>query len=132
MSHVLVLSRDHRFREHCSESLRAEGFVPHVVESEIDARSYLEDKGAVDLVILNTAANAKECRTLLDLLVKLKPRVSVILSCDYFGFWNDFSTWLADACVINTDDLRELIEKARQLTTATRDGADKDYAVDWA
>lgn len=133
MGQVLVVSRDARFQERCSASLLAEGFTPHICEREAEVREFLSRNERVDLVIVNSPGQSAECHQLLDYLNQHRPRISVIISCDYFSYWDDFFTWLADACVTSSGDLTELIEKTRQLAPAQRPKRNgEDFAVDWA
>jgi Ni2+-binding GTPase involved in maturation of urease and hydrogenase len=133
MGDVLVVSRDARFQQSCRESLLAEGFTPHVCDQEVQVREFVDTHQQLDLVIVNSPGPSHECHQLLDYLNQHRPRISVIISCDYFSYWDDFFTWLADACVVNSGDLTELIEKSRQLAQSTKQRlSGEDFSVDWA
>lgn len=139
MHSVLILSNDNRFRSECAEVLREDGFNSYAVDSEDGVHDFLQGRyGTVDLVIVN-ATKSNESRNLLDYLAKLKPHVSVLLSCDYFGYWNDFYTWLADRCVVTPSDrsgLKELREAVKQIVSVSghqEESTDTGrFAVDWS
>ena len=110
MSTILVYSDDTRFGKVCANELKSEGYLPYVFTTEEGVVDFFRQRSAVDLVILNEGAEKPGSHHLLEMLREMRPQVSVIMTSEYFNFWNDFSTWLADACLVNTPDLAELKE----------------------
>jgi DNA-binding response OmpR family regulator len=136
MSTILVYSDDTRFGRACASELKSEGYLPYVVTTEEGIVDFFKQSSAVDLVILNEGAEKPGSHHLLEVLRELKPQISVIMTSEYFNFWNDFSTWLADACLVNTPDLTELKETVKTFLShptgsPERVGSAK-YSVDWA
>ena len=136
MSTILVYSDDTRFGRACANELKSEGYLPYVVTTEEGVVDFFKQRSAVDLVILNEGAEKPGSHHLLEVLRELRPQVSVIMTSEYFNFWNDFSTWLADACLVNTPDLVELKETVKTFLShpagsQERVGSAK-HSVDWA
>lgn len=136
MSTILVYSDDTRFGRACANELKSEGYLPYVVTTEEGVVDFFKQRSAVDLVILNEGAEKPRSHHLLELLREMRPQVSVIMTSEYFNFWNDFSTWLADACLVNTPDLVELKETVKTFLShpagsQERVGSAK-HSVDWA
>ncbi len=131
MRNILILSHDDTFRVECEEALKQEGYSPHSVSTEKGMFDFLKKNRTVDLVILNPQQQGEECHRVLDKLVQQKPRVSVLLSCDHYNYWNDFYTWLADACLLTPSNKAGLKETVRQLIGAKRSvaGDSEELAV---
>ena len=136
MSTILVFSDDTRFGKTCARELRSEGYVPYVVSSEEGVVDFFKHRSAVDLVVLKEGAEKPGCHHALEVLRGLRPQVSVIMTSEYFNFWNDFSTWLADACLVNTPDLAELKETVKTFLSHPAGSQERvasaKYSVDWA
>ncbi len=136
MSTILVYSDDTRFGSNCANELKSEGYFPYVVSTEEGVVDFFKQSSAVDLVILNEGAEKPGSHHLLEVLRELRPRVSVIMTSEYFNFWNDFSTWLADACLVSTPDLAELKETVKTFLSRPSEsheqGGSAKYSVDWA
>jgi len=136
MSTILVFSDDTRFGKTCARELRSEGYVPYVVSSEEGVVDFFKHRSAVDLVVLKEGAEKPGCHHALEVLRGLRPQVSVIMTSEYFNFWNDFSTWLADACLVASPDLTELKETIKVFLShhdqPPEPIAEGNYSVDWA
>jgi DNA-binding response OmpR family regulator len=136
MNTILVYSDDTRFGRACANELKSEGYVPYVVTTEKGVVDFFKKRSAVDLVILNEGTEKPGSHHVLEVLRAIKPQVSVIMTSEYFNFWNDFSTWLADACLVNKPDLAELKETVRtflgQSAVPTDQTHAAKYTVDWA
>ncbi len=131
VQNILILSHDDAFRSECVDVLKEGGYVPHPVSTEKGMFDFLKRNKKVDLVIVNSAEPGEECHRVLDQLSQQRPRVSVLLSCDYDSYWNDFYTWLADACLVtpaNKTILRDTV--TRIIGSKTRKSGDApDLAV---
>lgn len=137
MGTILVYGGDVGFRQSCEQALKSEGWVPHFVSTESGVLDFLKERSGVDIVILKVKSAGEDCHFVLERLRQIKPHLSVILTADYFNFWNDFSTWLADACLVTTPDLMELKETVRHMLVAQSIGHNSGsetgkYSVDWA
>jgi DNA-binding response OmpR family regulator len=136
MNTILVYSDDSRFGKSCASELKSEGYVPYVVSSEEGIVDFFKRRPAVDLVILNEGGEKSGSHHMLEVLRKLKPQVSVIMTADYFNFWNDFSTWLADACLVSSPDLTQLKDTVRLLLSQHGESQSQvgsaHFTVDWA
>jgi DNA-binding NtrC family response regulator len=133
MSEVIIVSQDQQFRDKCAHLLSEEELPYEFATSEADLQRQLRSR-RVGLVILKSGHDESDCRPLLDMLKGQHPKVSVILSTEYFSFWSDFSTWAADACVVDSKDMQELRTKVHELAGVTKAQADEAEAflVDWA
>jgi len=120
MNTILVYSDDALFGRACAHELKLEGYAPHVVSTEKGVVDFLKKRSSVDLVILNEGVEKAGTHHMLEVLRSIKPKVSVIMTADYFNYWNDFSTWLADACLLNTPDLSELKETVKSFLVDER------------
>ena len=133
MRNVLIVSRNDAFRSMCAEALKEEGCRSYCVDTENGVFDYLRQNRETDLVIVNSTRSGEECHRLLDRLSRVKPHVSVLLSCDSFSFWNDFYTWLADACLVTPTDFGGLRDKVRELIGTGGETQDStQFAVDWS
>lgn len=136
MMSVLICSHDDAFRSECSEALMLEGFEPHSVSNEDDVTRYLEDRGQVDLVIMNAERPDDAVHRVLDYLAQVKPHVSVLLSCDSFNYWDDFFLWLADCCLVTPENIGSLKESVKKLVagkaTDPKTTESGSFAVDWS
>jgi DNA-binding response OmpR family regulator len=136
MSTILVYSDDTRFGKTCANELKSEGYLPYVFTTEEGVVDFFKQRSVVDLVILNEGAEKPTSHHLLEVLREMRPKVSVIMTSEYFNFWNDFSTWLADACLVNTPDLAELKETVKTFLSQPPGSQERlssgTYSVDWA
>ena len=136
MLSVLILSHDDAFRMECAEALKEDGFNSYSVSSEDGVANFLEKQGLVDLVIVNSERPNDETHRVLDYLAQIKPRISVLLSCDSFDYWNDFFTWLADSCVVTPADFHGLSKTVKALVAGRglieRKPEEGGFAVDWS
>lgn len=136
MLSVLILSHDDAFRMECAEVLKEDGFNSIAVASEDGVTNFMEKQGSVDFVIVNSERPNDETRRVLDYLSQFRPHVSVLLSCDYFSYWNDFFTWLADSCVVTPSDFHGLSKTIKSLVAGRgiieRKPEEGGFAVDWS
>ena len=135
MLSVLVLSHDDGFRLECAEALRQDGYRPFLVTSESGVTELFEGSGKIDAVIVNANEPNEETHRVLDYLAQFRPRVSVLLTCDYFNYWNDFVTWLADGCLVTPSDKRGLSTTIGELIAGRASRMQKPeadgFAVEW-
>lgn len=136
MKKILIYCEDSRFRQRCESELRSEGYIPYSVSSENDVFDFMKHGQGVDLVIVNARPESEGCHHVLEFLRQITPHPSILLTADYFCFWNDFTSWLADECLVVTPDLGEFKEKVKSfLCGPSQPGklADRgSFSVDWA
>ena len=132
MSEVIIVSRSPQFRNKCARMLAEERLQWSFAGSPEELTRQLRSR-KVGLVIVKSGRTESECHQVLDLIKDQSPSVSVILSADYFNFWSDFSTWVADACVVESKDMAELRSAVQDLTVLSNSAADdsEDFPVDW-
>lgn len=137
MGNILIFSRNARFREECREALSQEGLKAQVVDDEQAVLNFLKQPQAVDVIVYNPWHSDADCRKILRHLSATRPRVPVVLACDYFNYWNDFTSWLADACVVYSPDYAEVKDMVREFVgSATcrevKRQSGGEFTVDWA
>jgi DNA-binding NtrC family response regulator len=115
MGTILVFGGDIGFQHDCEQALKSEGWNPQFVSSEKGVLDFIRERSGVDIVILNVRSAGENFHQVLERLRQIKPHLSVILTADYFSYWNDFSTWLADACLVTSPDFSELKETVRHF-----------------
>ena len=134
MHKILVICEEAGLRDACRRELSGEGYDVHWVSSGHSALKYIEQH-KVDLVILHSDAVDNDCFTILEVLRSFCPDVSIILTSGRFDYWNNFMTWLADACLVPSPGLKELKHKVSELLTvgpaADRIATGSSFAVDW-
>ena len=117
MNTIVVYSRYSIFSHSCESELRSEGYSPCVVASEEGLAKCFRELLEVDLVILNIESRSENSRHLLESVRQSNPNVKVVLTSDSSDFWNDFSTWLADACIVTSADLSGLKDTVKRFLT---------------
>ncbi|MCK4856801.1 MAG: response regulator [candidate division Zixibacteria bacterium] len=133
MSKILLACRDDDLRGSCKGQLEDDGYLVHWVTSGEDALDYVQSH-EVDLVILHADVADRDCSAILEVLRSFRPDVSVVLTSNHFDYWNNFMTWLADACLVPSPDLAELKETVGMLLEARREEGSvttTQFAVDW-
>ena len=96
------------------EELSAEGYQ---VTSVHDADSALDalKEGAFDLIITDIRMPGKDGIELIARIMGLRKDVPIIINTAYQSYKEDFMTWAADAYVVKSSSLAELITKVREL-----------------
>ncbi len=96
-----------------------EGFRVCRAATLAQGRALLHE-GDIDLVVLDIRLADESGLTLLHEIKSRKPALPVILSTAYARYQDDFSSWLADAYVVKSSDLSELIQTVRALLERAR------------
>jgi DNA-binding response OmpR family regulator len=109
---ILVVDDEEPIRLLYKTELEEEGFE---VLSTSKARRALELVGseAVDLVVLDIQMPDMDGIEALQKIVGKKRNMPVIINSAYPNFKDNFMTWIADAYVVKSPDLRELKDKIR-------------------
>jgi len=136
MDNILVVCCDERFRGTCTKGLSNSEMKIHYVDSSKDALDYLDTHNDIDLVILHTANCGQDAFKILEIIHSFKPYVSILLTSDSFNYWNNFRSWLADDCIVNSGDVSELRNRVSKLLGSKSDPKQRKinhqrFSVDW-
>ncbi|MGB2988754.1 MAG: response regulator [Candidatus Zixiibacteriota bacterium] len=112
---ILIADDDENARLMCERGLRAAGYVTHSVSSGPEALQFVAKNPPLDLIILDIKMAPLDGIEVLKQLRARKVGIPVILYSDYSFYKGDFDTWLADAYVVKSSDLRELKKKVKEL-----------------
>lgn len=115
MATILIADDDENARLLCERGLRAVGYVTHSVSSGPEALHFVAKNPPLDLIILDIKMAPLDGIEVLKQLRARKVGIPVILYSDYSLYKRDFDTWLADAYVVKSSDLRELRKKVKEL-----------------
>ena len=114
---ILLVDDDEDVRLMCEKGLRNDGYATHSVSSGLEALQFMETSPKVDLIVLDIKMAPFDGIELLKRLRAKRVSIPVILYSDYSLHKANFNTWLADAYVMKSSDLRELKKKVKQLLT---------------
>lgn len=112
---ILLVDDDEDSRLLCERELRRGGYGIHSASSGPEALQFLNRNPKVDLIILDIRMPNMNGIEVLKKLRDKNINIPVILYSDYSAYRNNFLSWLADAYLIKSPDLRELKKKVREL-----------------
>jgi CheY-like chemotaxis protein len=112
---ILIADDDEDARLMCERGLRAAGYMTHSVASGTEALQFVARNPVLDLIVLDIKMAPPDGIEVLKQLRARKVGIPVILHSDYSFYKGDFETWLADAYVVKSSDLRELQKKVKEL-----------------
>jgi len=115
MKTILLVDDDENVRLMCERGLRGEGYVTHSVSSGPEAMQFMAKNPTVDLIILDIRMAPFDGIEVLKQLRAKRVNIPVILYSDYSFYKENFDTWLANAYVVKSSDLRELKDKVKEL-----------------
>jgi CheY-like chemotaxis protein len=115
MATILIADDDENARLMCERGLRAVGYVTHSVSSGLEALQFVAKNPPLDLIILDVKMTPLDGIEVLKQLRAGKVGIPVILYSDYSSYKDDFDTWLADAYVVKSSDLKELKRTVKEL-----------------
>jgi len=115
MATILIADDDENARLMCERGLRAVGYVIHSVSSGLEALQFVAKNPPLDLIILDIKMAPPDGIEVLKQLRARKVVIPVILYSDYSLYKGDFDTWLADAYVVKSSDLKELKKTVKEL-----------------
>lgn len=111
---ILIVDDEENIGRLYADELSLDGFDVLVANSGESALTAIED-AVPDLVVLDIKMDDMSG---LDILGQLKQKnrdLPVILNSAYSTYKDDFMSWLADAYVVKSSDLKELKVKIREL-----------------
>jgi DNA-binding response OmpR family regulator len=87
------------------------------VTSVYDAEAALEalKKGTFDLIITDIRMPGKNGIELITEIMGLRKETPIIINSAYQSYKEDFMTWAADAYVVKSSSLEELVSKIKEL-----------------
>jgi len=105
---VLVVDDDLNQRLLYEQELRDAGYAVVVASSGPEAIEIVA-QGGIDVVVLDIAMPGMDGVECLTKLLDIDRQLPVILNTAYANFKHDFMTWAAEAYVVKSSDLGELL-----------------------
>ena len=118
MIRVLVIDDEIHVRKLYEDLMTREGFQ---VQSAADVESALKaiNKEQFDIIILDIELEKESGMNALKDFKSLNPNLPIILNSAYSIYMSDFHSWMADAYIIKSSDIRPLIDKIRELAISS-------------
>ena len=116
MKTILIVEDERNLRTLYSQELRAEGYEVIAVSSSHEALQQVNEH-AVDLAVVDIKLGDESGLELSQKLMNIKQDIKIILNSAYSRYMSDFKSWSADAYLVKSSDLTELISKVRELTS---------------
>lgn len=114
MAHLLVIDDEGDIRHLYAAELEDDGHTVVTCGNSRDAMEQLLHQ-AFDLVILDIQLDQESGLELLQKIAQQQETLPVILCTAYSCYKDDFSSWLADAYVVKSSDLKELKSEVRRI-----------------
>ncbi len=111
---ILVVDDEKNMRFLYSQELVEEGYNVLTAENGKEALSIIENS-EVSLVVLDIKLKDENGLDLLQKIVKENHCLPVVISSAYSHYKDDFSSWLADAYVVKSGDLKELKQEIKTI-----------------
>ena len=114
MKRILLVEDEKSLGLLYEEELTKEGYAVNVVH---DAESALEilDRRAFDLIITDIRMPGKDGVELITEILGCRRDIPIIINTAYQSYKDDFMTWAADAYVVKSSSLDELLKTIRDL-----------------
>ena len=125
---LLVVDDEARLRELYAQELEYMGYEVVVVQGGPDALATVAER-KIDVVVLDIAMPGMDGIETLTRILAVDNQLPVILCTGYASYQDDFMTWAAEAYVVKSGDLAELIERIeeallkRDITPPPRPGS---------
>ncbi len=119
MAHLLIVDDEENLRAHYEQEFRDLGYRVTGVSNGHDALQRIKD-ARPDLVILDIAMPGMDGIELLNQIFACDKTIPVVLNTAYPNHKDNFMTWSANAYVVKSGDLSELIEKVRELLSEAK------------
>jgi len=108
MKTVLIADDEVALLELYDEEFRRAGYLVKTAPSAREALAIFEDE-PVDCVVMDISMPGEDGLDAVSEIRKQKHDVPIILNTAYSSYKNDFHTWLADAYVVKSPDVSELL-----------------------
>lgn len=114
MKRILLVDDEKSLGLLYEEELTKEGYAVKVVH---DAESALKilDRQAFDLIITDIRMPGKDGVELITEILGRRQDIPIIINTAYQSYKDDFMTWAADAYVVKSSSLDELLKTVRDL-----------------
>ena len=117
MRKILIVEDDANLCLLYASEFADQGYDVVTVQSGHDALAAV-DRSDPDLVVLDIKMEPMDGLELLDHLLQRRKEVPIVINSAYPDFKADFSSWGADAYIVKSSDLTELLDKVRSLLAA--------------
>lgn len=121
MPRILVIDHEPTTRELYRNALVAEGFEVATAADPAAAKRLVQDWDP-QLAVLDVRLGEESGLDLLRQLLEIRRSLCTILVSAYPGYRDDFTSWLADAFLNKTRDVRELTSKVHELLAVSPAG----------
>jgi DNA-binding response OmpR family regulator len=114
MKTILVVEDEKHLQILYSQELAAEGYNVITAKDGKEALEIVESE-AIDLAILDLKLENENGLDVIQRMMEQKRGLKVILNTAYSSYRNDFRSWSAEAYIVKSSNLDELLSKVRQL-----------------
>jgi two-component system response regulator (stage 0 sporulation protein F) len=111
---LLVVDDEEHIRMLFKEELEEEGYVVELASNGLEALEKVKSD-TFDLIVLDIKMPGMDGITALNEVKKLRRDQPVILCSAYGEFRQDFSSWVSDAYVVKSADMRELKDAIKRV-----------------
>lgn len=118
MIRVLVIDDEVHVRKLYEDLMAREGFKVQSVANVESAVKAIKNE-QFDIIILDIELEKESGMNALKDFKSLNPNLPIILNSAYSIYMSDFHSWMADAYIIKSSDIRPLIEKIKELTVSS-------------
>jgi len=111
---ILVVDDEEHIRMLFKEELEEEGYTVELASNGLEALEKVKSD-TFDLIVLDIKMPGMDGITALNEVKKLRRDQPVILCSAYGEFRQDFSSWVSDAYVVKSADMRELKDAIKRV-----------------
>src|SRR5574341_1940627 len=119
MEKILLVDDEPNIRLFYKEALCEEGYEVLEAESGKDSLDILRHQ-PVDLVVLDIKLRSESGLDVLQNLTKEFPNLPVVLCTAYSSFQDDYISWLAEAYIVKSSDIEELVKEIKRVINKKR------------
>jgi CheY-like chemotaxis protein len=117
MKTVLIADDETALLELYDEEFRRAGYQVKTAPSAREALEIIENQ-SVDCVVMDIKMPGEDGLDAVSEIRKMKNDIPIVLNTAYSSYKNDFHTWLADAYVVKSPDISELLETVDRVLGA--------------
>jgi len=115
MIKVLIIDDEAHVRKLYQDLLSRENFEVSATDNAEQAMTLIQ-KNHIDIVVLDIELKNESGLDILDDFKSKYPELPIILNSAYSIYMSDFKTWMAEAYILKSSDIRPLVEKIKELT----------------
>ena len=115
MIKVLIIDDEAHVRKLYQDLLSRENFEVSVTDNAEQAMILIQ-KYHIDIVVLDIELKNESGLDILNDFKSKYPELPIILNSAYSIYMSDFKTWMAEAYILKSSDIRPLVEKIKELT----------------